>query len=391
MQLLSTKPPARGWFNVGTTSLAHFTGDYYSNILPVLLPILALQFGLSYSQCGMLYMCFQVAASILQAPIGIAADKRNLGIIFPLSILLCGVLASFIGLCSTPTALVIVICIAGISASGFHPIAGGILPTVAPKGKEVLATSIFIVGGNIGFAVSPFITAIYLEYFTPAEISYLAVFPVLVTLLIMQRRLYIRKIEKTDKAVISLKIILSNRPFLWLVGSIGCRAIGYCALVLYIPLLFAEKGVSAVSASSILMTMLIGTAVGGLVVGGASTFLRIKTIILLSYLLTLVMLVVFLKCADDSILSYISVFFAGFGLYGSTPPAIVWAQKLLPHADSFATSMMLGFTFGIGYIMCVFIGMVGDLLGLHTALWCFLPASLILASLLILKVADRKE
>jgi len=377
--------PKRGWFNVSITSYAHFIGDYYSNILPVMLPILALQFDLSYSQCGMLYMIFQVAASFLQAPIGIAADKRNLGIIFPLSIMLCGVFASAVGLCSTPLMLILIVFISGICASGFHPIAGGILPSVSPKNHEVLATSIFIVGGNIGFAVSPFLTAIYLEYFSQEQLFYLAIIPVLSALLLIVRRLHVKETNYSSKDNISLKKILENKQFLWLVCSISCRSICYCALVIFLPLLLSLKGISAVSASAVTMTMLVGTAVGGLVVGGLSLRYKLVQLILGSYVFTFIMLMIFLYKADDSILSFISIFFAGLGLYGSTPPAIVWAQKLLPHADSFATSMMLGFTFGLGYVMCVLIGFIGDYIGLLESIRIFAMVSLILACVFILK------
>lgn len=381
--------PKSSWLNIGVLSAGHFVGDFYSNILPVMLPILALQFGLSFSECGLLFMIFQVSASLLQAPIGIAADNKNLGLIFPLSILFGGVLCSLVGLSSSVLMLVCIVGLSGICQSGFHPIAGGMVPSLAPKGKTVLATSIFIVCGNIGFAISPFLTAIYLKHFEQQELWYLAIFPILITLLIFKQKLYTRPVAKTNGKNVSLKIILANKPFLYLVASIGCRSICYCALVLYIPLLFTSKGISSVSSSAILMTMLIGTAIGGLAVGGLASKFRLKTMIICSYILTTVMMIVFLIKADDSLISYISIFFAGVGLYGSTPPAIVWAQRLLPKADSFATSMMLGFTFGIGYSSCVFVGLLGDLIGLHQALWYSIIASLLGAIAIIIKVKEK--
>lgn len=360
MDLNAIPAPKRGWGNIAVASWSHFVGDFYCNLLPVLLPILALKFGLSYSQCGLLYMIFQVSASFLQAPIGIAADKHNLGILLPVSIITGGILASAVGLCSSAWILVIIIFLSGICSSGFHPIAGGMVPIIAPKGKEVLATSLFIVGGNVGFAIAPFITALYLEHFTKEEIIYLAVIPVATTLLLFKRGLYSKPKPENATQIISVKKIVTNKPFLRLVSSIGLRAVCYCSLVIFIPLLYTSKGISSVSASSVLMVLLIGTATGGMLVGCISTKFKLKTLIVASYSLTIVMMAIFLYKADDSLISYISIFLAGIGLYGATPPAIVWAQKLLPHADSFATSMMLGFTFGIGYALSVFVGWLGD-------------------------------
>ena len=52
--------------------------------------------------------------------------------------------------------------------------------------------------------------------------------------------------------------------------------------------------------------------------------------------------------------------------------------------------MMLGFTFGIGYILSVFIGILADFVGLHEALSIFIFPSLILAILTVLKVNTVK-
>ena len=137
------------------------------------------------------------------------------------------------------------------------------------------------------------------------------------------------------------------------------------------------------------MTLLIGTATGGMLVGAISTRFKLKTLIVYSYALTIAMMAIFMYKADDSVLSYVSIFLAGVGLYGSTPPAIVWAQKLLPHADSFATSMMLGFTFGIGYALSVFVGWLGDYIGLQQSLVVWIFSTMFLATVVILRVKEK--
>lgn len=380
--------PNRSWINIASASWIHFVADFYTNLLPVLLPLLALKFGFSYSECGMLFMLFQVTASLLQAPIGILADRKNLGIYLPLSVLTGGVLASAVGLCDSAVILVAIIFLSGICSSGFHPISGGIIPLITPKGREVLSTSIYIVGGNIGFAIAPFVTALYLEHFTQVDLIYLAIIPILTTALAFKQRLYVKPAPLNPKDAISLKVILKCKPFLWLVSSIGLRAVCYCSLVIYIPLLFQSKGLSSISASAILMTMLIGTAIGGLLVGAIARRFKLKFLILSSYVLTILMMVLFLNKADDSLISYISIFIVGIGLYGVTPPAIVLAQRLLPKADSFATSMMLGFTFGLGYIISVLVGVIGDYTDLQSSLSLVIFPTMIGAVISILMVKE---
>ena len=181
--------PKRGLVNTYLLGWVHFVGDYYANILPVMLPILALKFGFSYSECGLLYMILQVSGCLLQAPLGIAADKRNLGLLLPISILTSGVLASSVGLCNSVWILVVIVFLSGICSSGFHPVLGGMVPVVSPKGREIFGTSIFLVGGNVGFAIAPFLTALYLEHFESPKLIYLAVFPIITTAIIFQRKI----------------------------------------------------------------------------------------------------------------------------------------------------------------------------------------------------------
>ena len=71
------KQPVRSWFNVGVMALAHFMSDYYTAFLPVLLPIIANQYGISYSESAAIYMVFSVAMNFVQPPIGVVAVQRN--------------------------------------------------------------------------------------------------------------------------------------------------------------------------------------------------------------------------------------------------------------------------------------------------------------------------
>ena len=82
----------------------------------------------------------------------------------------------------------------------------------------------------------------------------------------------------------------------------------------------------------------------------------------------------------------------GAGLYGSTPAAIVWSEKLLSRqAAAFATSMMLGFTFGIGYMLSVITGAIGDVIGLQAGFAVTVLPALAIGALVLTKLKDPKE
>ena len=74
----SPKGPTVGWVNVSMMGWAHLASDFYCDILPILLPVMALRFGFSYSECGALFMAFQILANFVQPVLGLAFPHLSL-------------------------------------------------------------------------------------------------------------------------------------------------------------------------------------------------------------------------------------------------------------------------------------------------------------------------
>ena len=386
---LSIKQPSVSWGNVSTMSLAHFTNDFFSNVLPIMLPIIALRYGISYSQSAALFMVFSVSTNFLQPPIGILADKKPINYLMPLSVLTGAFFATIIGLSPNIYALILIILLCGICGSGFHPISAGIVNIISPKRHQTFATSIYIAGGNIGFAVAPFLVATFIEYFSDTSLPILNIFAIIVAIIIYKQRLYVSptRINIKDEEF-DFKAILKSKQFVFLNSSVALRSWCYCALVVFLPLLLTGHGYSTVESGAALMCLLVGTVFGGLATGGLSDRFGLRVLIAASYLVTIVSLSYFLFNINTSFLSMAALFFAGAGMYGSTPAAIVWAQRLMPRNAAFAASMMLGFTFGIGYIESVITGFIGDYVGLQMALLVTLIPALVLAIIIILALKE---
>ncbi len=388
--------PSRGWFNVCFMGLTHFTSDFYCNVLPVMLPLLALRFGLSYSMCGMLFMIFQVSSSFIQPPVGVLADRRDVNSLMPLSILTGGIFACAVGLCPNVYILCFVILLAGICSSGYHPIAGGIVPHICPPKHEVFATSVFIAGGNIGFAVAPVLIALFMESCGDQNLIFLSIPAIIVTAVIYMRRLHIKDRQGPAIEVPSTGEMLRNKNFVWFTVCIGLRSWGYCALVSYLALLLTSHGHSTVQSATAIMVMLLGTATGGLATGGLAGKFGLKSVIASSFVIAFIFFAYFLYDPSLSFVSYAALFITGAALYGSTPAAIVWSKRVLGGSSAaFATSMMLGFTFGIGYTISIFTGFIGDLVNLRFGLAVTCLPALVLALVILLSLkeprADPKE
>ena len=382
--------PSASWSNVSIMSLSHFTSDFFCNVLPIMLPILAARYGISYSQSAALFMVFSVSTNFLQPPIGIWADKRPVNYLMPLSILTGAFFASIVGWSPNIYVLIFIILLSGICSSAFHPISAGIVHDISPKRHQTFATSIYIAGGNLGFAIAPLIIAAFIEQFTDKNLPFLFLFALIVTLMIYKQRLFVTppRNENSSEPQINLKSIIKSKQFIFLNTSIALRSWCYCALVVFLPLLLTAHGYSTVESGLALMCLLVGTVFGGLATGGLSDKYGLRTLIVSTYVLTIASLGFFLWRLDISFISMVALFLAGAGMYGSTPAAIVWAQRLLPRNAAFAASMMLGFTFGMGYVESVITGFVGDLFGLRVGLIATIFPALVLAIIIILALKE---
>ena len=382
--------PKRSWFNVGVMALAHFMSDYYTAFLPVLLPLLSVRYDISYTQSAAIYMVFSVAMNFIQPPIGIMADRRNLNFLMPLSVLTGGIFASAVILSPNLFTLLGIVLLCGICSSGFHPVSAGILTTVLPPRSKGFGTSIYIAGGNLGFALAPIIVAAVIERWGENSLLAMALPAVITTALIYLRHLQApsprpSKSTSSEGAIPEVKLseLICTKQFIVLNSSIALRSWSYCSLVTFIPLLFAAKGFSAMEGATSLVILLIGAVVGGLVGGALTDKFGPKKVTLGSFIVALLTGLIFLRYADLSLISLGALFLCGAGVYGSTPNAIVWAQRLMPGHAAFAASMMLGFTFGAGYIESVLTGYLGDLIGLQAALFYTVAVTMTLALILL--------
>ena len=60
---------------LGTASAIHFVHDGFSDVIYVLLPLWASQFGLSYAQVGLLRTVYSGGMASFQIPAGILAER----------------------------------------------------------------------------------------------------------------------------------------------------------------------------------------------------------------------------------------------------------------------------------------------------------------------------
>ncbi len=132
---ISTVPSPKTLLLSGLTT-GHMVNDFYSMVLPPLIPALIPVFGLSYFQIGLLSFCFYILSGILQPTIGFWSDKyavRKKIIIAGFLINGLGVMA--IGLAPTYPLVLLASLLCGLGAATFHPQSTNFLSRAFPDTK----------------------------------------------------------------------------------------------------------------------------------------------------------------------------------------------------------------------------------------------------------------
>ena len=60
---------------VAAVSFVHLLNDLIQAILPSIYPLLKTEYSLSFTQIGLITLCFQLMASVLQPAVGLYTDK----------------------------------------------------------------------------------------------------------------------------------------------------------------------------------------------------------------------------------------------------------------------------------------------------------------------------
>ncbi len=344
-------------------TLGHFSVDLYSGMLPLILLVLTDRLGLSYAQIGLASMVFSLTSSISQPFSGWLGDKRGSR---PMAVLGVAAIAMTVGtmrFVDQYAMLLVLAMIAGLGSAAFHP-QGAMLAAQTPREQRGSAASIFMLGGNGGYAFGPiFGTAAFalagnnlpqmlgLLGLGQAALVYWA--------LAAQHRDRADKPRAmstgvTSRAAVSVIIILGLVIFLrsWVQSSVST----------YIPQVYRAQGFSITDAGNILFSILLPLAIGGLIGGTLSDRIGRRWVLIVST--GLIGPALWGLLHSTGVASYILGPLLGVAIGASLPVTLVMAQSLIPSGLGLMSGVVLGFTFIAGAIGVGVSGIFADQLGL---------------------------
>ena len=140
---------------IALVGLAHASSHFAHLLLPLMFPVFMKEFGLSYSELGLLMTMFFVVSGLGQASAGFVVDRLGarplLFVALGIFVLACGAASQVTGY----TGLLAVAALAGLGNATFHPVDFTILNQRVSGPRLGYAFSAHGLTGNLGWAAAP--------------------------------------------------------------------------------------------------------------------------------------------------------------------------------------------------------------------------------------------
>lgn len=370
---------------IGAVALAHLINDLIQAVLPSIYPMLKANYGLTFTQVGLITLTFQLTASLLQPWVGYHTDRHPKPWLLPagtvctlIGILMMSVVGSF-------PMILLAAGLIGIGSSTFHPEASRVA-RLASGGRFGLAQSTFQVGGNAGSAFGPLLAAAIIIPYGQGNVAWFGLFA-LFALFVLYRisrwyanHLNLFKLKQGQAATHGLS---KNRVISALVvlGLLVFSKYFYMAsLTSYFTFYLIEKFDLSVASSQLYLFLFLGAVAAGTFFGGPiGDKIGRKAVIWFSILgvAPFTLLLPYVDLFWTSVLSVV----IGFILASAFSAIVVYAQELVPGNVGMIAGVFFGLMFGFGGIGAALLGHLADIHGIEYVyyLCSFLPLFGVLA------------
>ncbi|MHC8379096.1 MFS transporter [Pseudomonas sp. MDT1-16] len=370
---------------IGAVALAHLINDLIQSVLPSIYPMLKANYGLTFTQVGLITLTFQLTASLLQPWVGYHTDRHPKPWLLPagtvctlIGILMMSVVGSF-------PMILLAAGLIGIGSSTFHPEASRVA-RLASGGRFGLAQSTFQVGGNAGSAFGPLLAAAIVIPYGQGQVAWFSLFAVFALFVLYRisrwyaHHLSLFKLKQGQAAThgLSKRRVISALVVLGLL--VFSKYFYMASFTSYFTFYLIEKFDLSVASSQLHLFLFLGAVAAGTFFGGPiGDKIGRKAVIWFS-ILGVAPFTLLLPHVDLFWTSVLSVVI-GFILASAFSAIVVYAQELVPGNVGMIAGVFFGLMFGFGGIGAALLGHLADIHGIEYVyfLCSFLPLFGVLA------------
>ena len=387
---------AASFRDVWLITLGHALTHWYPATFYLLLPIIGLELGLSFSQIGLIMTCQYIAGAVANVPGGVLVDTvGRKGLLMALSLVWVGFPYLLMGFTHSYLWLLVCVSMVGVGNSLWHPTA---IPTLAQRypSRKGLVLSLHGMGGNAGDALAPLLVGSLLLWLTWRQVVLLNVLPGLVVAMLLLMMLGTLRLGAGKSAADAhepaqsltdyargLRQLLGNRSLLLLSTSGAFRSMTQIALLTFLPLFMArELGYSPFATGAAMFVLQVAGLCAAPLAGHLSDRLGRRSVTMTSMAMTAVVLLL-MAFAGRTQAFVVIIALLGFFLYALRPVLQAWTLESTPKNMGGSS---IGILFGaqsLGAAVAPLIGgVIADQYGLGATFY-FLAATIVCANLFI--------
>ena len=356
---------------LGVACGAHVLHDGYTDLVYLMLPIWQAEFGLSYAALGLMRTVFSGTLAGFQIPSSFLVERFGAPIVLALGTALAGLGYCLAGFSQGVVPLVAALFVGGLGASTQHPIGSSLITHTFAGPRSMKAFGTYNFSGDIGKMTVPALASLLFVVLPWREaVALLGGFGVLAAIAIFFLMPRLREDATAPrKSKDTVQGAGSRRgygfPLLLSIGIIDSAS--RMAFLTFLPFVLTAKGAGLPTIGLALTLVFAGGAVGKLVCGFIGVRVGVVTTVWLTEIVTALGIVAVLPLPLEATLLLLPI--VGIALngtssvvYGSVPDMVAPAKRQR------AFSIFYTGTIGAGAISPAIYGLLGDAVGVPTAL-----------------------
>ncbi len=379
----------QGQRSMWLVGFGHGTTHWIMATFLIVLPFVAQDLGLSYTQAGLLVASFYIASFLANFVSGAIVDLTGRRVLFQIVSLLLGSVA-IVGFALSSQFIVLCAMIAVVGASNnlWHPPAISFLSNEFPTNRGY-ALSVHGMFASIADALAPMAAGVLLVVIAWQGTSALSAIPSLIAAALLFTLI---SHDTPDGSVAGQKMdgktyreglvqLLRDRAAVGLALTAGFRSMAQAGLLMFLPLYLAiELQVSPILMGLTLMVMQIGGLIAGPIAGILSDRIGRRPVVMAGLSVTTVIIVAITFIGDTTIfIAGISVL--GFALFAVRPVIHSWMMDIVPpRFAASGTSLLFGSQSILAMLSPLIGGFIADAYGLANVFY-FLAATMLVANL----------
>nr|BFE59400.1 MFS transporter [Dactylosporangium thailandense] len=346
-------------------ALGHACVDIYQGTVAALVPAFVAERGYGYAAASGIVLAASLLSSVAQPAFGALTDRWALPWLLPLSTFLGGLGVAAAGLSGSYPVTLACVAVSGLGVAAYHPEAARIARLVSGRSHTAMGT--FSLGGNLGFAVAPLVTAAVVGtgglhrsplLLVPALAGSALCLPVLRAL---------RRNAQTDALGAARSRTDDRSAFVRLSLVVILRSIVFVGLSAFIALYAQQRTSGGAWAGSVALFLLyLGGAVGTVLGSRLANRWSRVAVLRWSYLTVAVAVAGVVVVPGPCFFVFVAL--ASAGLYVPFSLQITLAQDYLPSRVGTASGVTLGLAVSVGGVASPLIGTVADRSSLQAAL-----------------------